>query len=354
MLSSLTKNTIIGLGLVFALIAISVPFQKRIDDIRGNFRAVEATLYLSSSTLRKLSLGYKEIVADIYWLRAIQYFGSKETSEQNPDLLYKYFDILTDLDPQFFNAYRFGGTFLAEPPPYGLGDLDKGIRLFDKGRQNNPNNFRLPVEEAFIYYLYVKDYERAAELFNEASEKPGLSGFRRASLKGMAASAHNYGGNRALSKKIWREIYESTTNEGRRAFALRNLAELNTRDMEDGLTEALREYIKRYNEEPKTLRELEHTGILDQIPREPLGGKFIIASKLRAVKSSTILDQQLKQNLGFLSSRIQRFKKVYGKYPKDIAELKDFIDEDAVRQFPPHPLGEEYAYNPETGVIGSH
>lgn len=353
MLSSLTKNTIIGLGLVFALIAISVPFQKRIDDIGGNFRAVEATLYVSSSTLRKLSLGYKEIVADIYWLRAIQYFGSKETSEQNPDLLYKYFDILTDLDPQFFNAYRFGGTFLAEPPPYGLGDLDKGIRLFDKGRQNNPDNFRLPVEEAFIYYLYVKDYERAAELFNEASEKPGLSGFRRASLKGMAASAHNYGGNRALSKKIWREIYESTTNEGRRAFALRNLAELNTMDMEDGLTEALREYIKRYNEEPKTLSDLEHTGILDQIPREPLGGEFIIASKLKAVKSSTLVAQQLKQNLGFLGSRIQRFKKIYERYPKDIAELKDFIDQDTVRQFPPHPLGEEYAYNPETGVIGS-
>ena len=212
MVNSIAKKPLIGLIFVFVLIVVSIPFQKRIDNIRGKFRSIEETLYLSSSTLKKISLGYKELVADIYWLRALQYFGGKKHENQSPDLLYKYFDILTDLDPKFVNAYRFGGTFLAEPTPYGLGDIEKGTQIFDKGRENNPDNFRIPLEEAFIYYLYAKDYERAAELFDEASEKPGLSGFRRASLKGMAASAHNYGGNRALSKKIWREIYETTTN----------------------------------------------------------------------------------------------------------------------------------------------
>jgi hypothetical protein len=354
MVNSIAKKPLRGLILVFALIAVSVPFQKGIDNIRGKFRSIEETLYLSSSTLKKISLGYKELVADIYWLRALQYFGGKKHENQDPDLLYKYFDILTDLDPKFVNAYRFGGTFLAEPPPYGLGDIGKGIKLFDKGRENNPDNFRIPLEEAFIYYLYDKDYERAAKLFDEASEKPGLSGFRRASIKGMAASAHNYGGNRELSKKIWREIYETATNEGRRNFAFRNVEELNTMDMEERLTQALREYIKRYNEEPKTLEALKDTGIIKQIPKEPLGGEFTIASKLKAVKSSTLVDQQLKYNLGFLASRIRKFRKVYDRYPTDVAELRDFIDQGGIREFPPHPLGEEYAYNPETGVIGSN
>jgi len=354
MLTSLAKRPVLGLTLVFILIFISVPFQKRIDDTRGNFRAIEETLYLSSSALKKISLGYKEIVADIYWLRAIQYFGGKKIKEQDPDLLYKYFDILTDLDPQFVNAYRFGGTFLAEPPPYGLGDIEKGTRLFDKGRENNPNSFRIPLEEAFVYYLYAKDYERAAELFDEASEKPGLSPFRRASIKGMAASAHTYGGNRELSKKIWREIYETTPNEGRRNFALRNLKELETMDMEDRLTEALRQYIKRYNEIPTSLNALRDAGIVKQIPREPLGGKFIIVSKIKAVKSSTLVDQQIRQNLGFLATRIQMFKKLYGRHPKDLNELREFIKEDTTKEFPPNPLGEEYVYNPETGVVGSN
>lgn len=339
MLASLTKRPVLGLTIVFFLIVLSVPFQKRIDGIRGSFRSIEETVYLSSSALKKISLGYREIVADTYWLRAIQYFGGRKYKEQNPDLLYRYFDILTDLDPRFVNAYRFGGTFLAEPKPYGLGDIERGIKLFDKGRENNPDSFRLPLEEAFIYYLYVKDYERAAELFKEASEKPGLSPLRRASIRGMAASAHNYGGNRELSRKIWREIYENTTNEGRRDFALRNLKELDTMDLEDLLTEALREYIRRYDEIPTNLNALKDAGIIGQIPEEPLGGKFIIVSKIKAVKSSTLVKQKMMQNLGFLASRIQVFKKIHGRYPRDLNELREFIEEDPTKEFPPNPLG---------------
>src|SRR3989304_3768755 len=291
MLSSIAKGPAKWLILVFALIAISVPFQKGIDNIRGKFRSIEETLYFSSSALKRLSLGYKELLADIYWLRALQYF-----------------DILTDLDPKFVNAYRFGGTFLAEPPPLGLGDIEKGTTLFDKGRRNNPDNFRLPLEEAFIYYLYVKDYDKAAELFNEASEKPSLTGLRRATLKGMAASAQSKGGNRKLSREIWRTIYETTTNEKRREFALKNLQELSTMDTEDRLTEALREYIGRYNEIPTSLVALRDAGLIKRIPKEPYGGEFIIVGKLKAVRSSTLVNQQLRYNLIFLTAKARRFR----------------------------------------------
>src|SRR3990172_8086053 len=112
MFTSLFKGPVKWLILVLALIAISVPFQKGIDNLRGRFRSIEETLYFTSSALKRLSLGYKELLADIYWMRALQYF-----------------DILTDLDPKFVNAYRFGGTFLSEPPPFGLGDIKKGTML---------------------------------------------------------------------------------------------------------------------------------------------------------------------------------------------------------------------------------
>ena len=355
MLSSIAKSPVKGLILVLTLVTMSIPFQKGIDSIRGEFRRIEEAVYFSSSALKKMSLGYSEILADIYWLRAIQYFGDSERKlkEKNPDILYKYFDILTDLDPKFVNAYRFGGTFLAEPPPFGLGEMEKGVRLFDKGRKNNPENFRLPLEEAFLFYLYERDYERAAELFKEASEKPGLSPFRRMSLKGMAASAHSKGGNRELSKQIWQIIYKTSPSEGRRNFALRNLEELSTMDMEDRLTKALKEYVGRYNTLPTGIEVLKDAGIIKQVPKEPLGGEFIIVGKLMAVRSSTLVDQELKLNLGFLTSRARRFKNSFGRYPNDLAELKEFIERSSPREFPSHPLGEEYAYNPETGVVQS-
>jgi hypothetical protein len=366
MFNSFPKSTGKGLIIVFALIVISVPFQERIDDIRGEFRSIEETLYLSSSNLKKLSLGYKEIIADIYWMRALQYFGSqsfagaveqaqanKLSAKPKSDLLYHYFDIITDLDPRFVNAYRYGGTFISEPSPIGLDDIEKGTMLFDKGRNNNPANFRLPLEEAFIYYLYAKDYQRAADLFKDASQKPGLTDFRRASLRGMAALAQSKGGNKKLSRQIWKIIYETTTDEGRKNFALRNLKEVDTMDIEERLTEALREYVSRYNETPKSLEVLKDASIIREVPKEPLGGKFVILGKLREVKSSTLLDEQIQTNLAYLNAKAHKFKTLFGIYPKDLVKLREFIEKEERGEYPPNPLGEEYVYNPEAGKVES-
>ena len=112
---------------IFLLIILSIPIQESIDSKRNKFRSIEETIYLNSSALKRISLGFDEFLADIYWFRALQYFGDFEgsLSSKSSDLLLNYFNIITDLDPKFINAYRFGGSFLAEPIPLGLGDLEK-------------------------------------------------------------------------------------------------------------------------------------------------------------------------------------------------------------------------------------
>ena len=349
------RTTILGLIVIAALVAISIPFQVRIDDIRGKFRSVEESLYLSSSSLKKISLGYTEILSDIYWMRAIQYFGSRKIEEQNPELLYHYFDIITDLDPRFVNAYRYGGTFLAEPPPFGLGQFHKGVSLLEKGRKNNPENARLPLEEAFLYYFYPKDYVKAAELFQEAAQKPGVAGSRKASVKGMAAAALAKGGHRDLSKEIWQIIYETSPSEGRRNFAYRNLQEIETMEMEDELTAALLEYGKNYGKLPGSVKELAAVGYVKGggIPTAPIGGDFVIAPDIDAVRNTELASRKLKEALAFLNAKAVRFSKMYGGYPHDLGELKAFVEQETTGKFPEHPMGEEYLYNPASGIVES-
>ncbi|MGI9535388.1 MAG: hypothetical protein ACR2NW_10605, partial [Thermodesulfobacteriota bacterium] len=141
MFSYLSKRNLLVLLIIGLFVLASLPFQIKIDKSRDKFRSIHSTLNLDSSTLEKVSLGYKELLADLYWLRMLQYFGSDEIqlSQKDAKLLFNYFDIITDLDPKFVNAYRFGGTFLAEPTPIGLGELELGTKLMDKGRENNPN-----------------------------------------------------------------------------------------------------------------------------------------------------------------------------------------------------------------------
>jgi len=352
MIGSIGRSSLlIGLFIVIVLMVVSVPIQREIDSIRGRFRSVEETLFFSSSALKRLSLGYKQIMADIYWLRALQYFGGKKLQEQKPEFLFHYFDIITDLDPRFVNAYRYGGTFLAENPPFGLGEYKLGMRLLDKGRMNNPNNSRLPLEQGFIEYLGYTNYQRASELFKEASEKPGLSELRAASFKGMAASALAKGGNRELSREIWKTIYETSPIETRRNFALLNLKEFETMDKEDILTEALRRYLNKYNKFPEGIEELKGAGIIKKVPEEPFGGEFVIIAKLKEIKSSTFLKQKLRLNPVYLTSKAQKFKILFGRYPRDLVELREYIEKKTTGEFPPHPLGEDYVYDPSNGIV---
>ncbi len=353
MLNKILNKPILILAIIALLITASIPFQKKIDNQRSKFRSIEETLYLSSSTLKKVSLGFDELLSDIYWFRVLQYFGDSEgrISDKDPKLLLNYFDIITDLDPKFVNAYRFGGTFLAEPEPFGLGDVEKGAILLDKGRKNNPNNFRLPLEEAFLLYLYSQNYKKASTLFEEASKRVS-SDFRKASFKGMAATARLKGGDRELSKKIWKDIYENTTNEGRKNFALQNLKELQTMDFEDRLTNLVQKFDSDFGRLPLNPQELVKKGYLKKVPKDHDDENFIIAPDIKAVKSIALAKRFLRENIGFLNSRSNRFKNEYGRYPSNMSELEEYISQTStLRDYPKHPLGEDYIYNSETGEV---
>lgn len=354
MIERIAGKPYLGLIVIAFLVVVSLPIQNRIDNIRGDFRLIEQTVFLTPSSLKKLSLGYEQLMADIYWLRAIQYFGSSKVDmmEKDPEVLYQYFDIITDLDPQFINAYRFGGTFLAEPPPIGLGYLQKGIKLYDKGRRNNPDNFRLPLEEAFLYYLYAKDYQRASELFREAADKPGLSDFRSASIRGMAATSLKRGGDIEVAKKIWEFIYNTSENEGRRRYALQNMRELGAKEKQKKLTDILNQYIKDTGVIPDSLQALKDAGYIEKIPVDYGGNKYVIAKKIPAVRSPTLAKKELEENIGFYSAKAARYKKNYGDYPESFSELREYIiNESTFIEFRPNPMGGGYRYDPETGKV---
>ncbi len=353
MINNFFKRISLPFFLIILLLILSVPIQKIVDSNRDKSNKLEKIMFFNSSILNKLSIGYSEIVADIYWFRALQYFGSDNESiyDKDPDLMYKYFDVLTDLDPKFINAYRYGGTFLGENQPDGLGEMDLAMKLMDKGRRNNPDNFRIPLEQGFLAYFIDKDFNKAAMLFEDASDTPGLSNFRSSSIKGMAAALRLKGGERELSRNIWEYIYTTSTNEGRKSFALDNINELNTMDFEGRLTAVADKYKNKYHKYPSSMEILVETGYLKKIPKDHGGDDFFITKELNAIKSKTLTKRILDENIRYLFARSRRYESSYGKYPENFLELKQFIVDYGNREYPEHPLGEEYIYDPVTGIV---
>src|SRR5215467_10906151 len=139
-MSSSKRITLTASLLLVACLGASVILLRAIDRTRPASTLEEVLFVPSPKALKQMSLGYDGLLADIYWTRTVQYFGSKHREgASNYKLLAPLLEITTALDPQLIVAYQFGGNFLAPMPPDGAGMPQKGVALVKEGIRNNPN-----------------------------------------------------------------------------------------------------------------------------------------------------------------------------------------------------------------------
>lgn len=206
----------------------------------------EDALYVQSGrAVQRLSVGYRMLVADLYWIRTIQYYGgvklrlNQDRPVQAPDapaptdyrLLYPLLDLTTSLDPDFKIAYRFGAIFLAEPYPSGAGRPDLAIALLEKGLAARPDKWEYMQDIGFVHYWWRHDFKAAASWFEKASQAPGGPWF----LRSLAATTLAEGGDRASSRELWTSIRESAEIDWLRNEADRRLMQLDAADFIDAL-----------------------------------------------------------------------------------------------------------------------
>src|SRR3974377_2183287 len=118
-------------------------------------------LYFGSpAAVKKIALGYDGLVADVYWMGTIQYYGRREEAARR-QVRYKnlgrLLDITTTLDPDLLDAYHAGSCFLAEADPVGAGQPYEAIKLLDKGISRHPQEWQLFFDRGFVHFWFTKD-----------------------------------------------------------------------------------------------------------------------------------------------------------------------------------------------------
>jgi len=266
-------TTVFALPVLFVCLAL---LQKNIDArTRSASNQQEELLLRSPSVMKKLSLGYDPLLADIYWTRAIQYYGARVGIPGSQfDLLWPLLDFTTTLDPRFLTAYRFGAIFLEEYPPVGAGRSDLAIELVKRGIAANPDEWHLNSDLGFLYYWRLQDYQKSAAAYLEGSKNPKAPPW----LKMMAARVASKGGSVETSRMIWSEIYQSTKDSNVRKAALENLRGLKAQDDEAHLDELAENYKSRFGHYPFSTRDLRDAGLLPGIPVDPDGLPYLIGS----------------------------------------------------------------------------
>jgi tetratricopeptide (TPR) repeat protein len=235
-------------------------------------------LYIpSGAVLERMALSFDSLLADVYWIRALQVYGGTRRSdgeEKNYDLLGPLLDITTTLDPEFNAAYRFGAIFLTEAFPNGPGRTDLAVALLKKGIERNPERWEYYMDIGFIYYWWVQDYEQAAEWFDRAADVPGASWW----LRSLAANTLAAGGSRESSRMLWRQLYDSADSDWIRTEATRRFTQLQALEDIDQLIAAARRFYELESRPPASWQELVDARMLSGIPLDPTARPYVIDS----------------------------------------------------------------------------
>src|SRR5512146_554046 len=225
-MTSRNRITAVFAAVLMLCIAGAAGVSHRLDRLRGD--SLQEVLWVpSAKVLKRLSLGYDGLLADIYWTRVVQYFGGKHyTRAMQYKLLAPLLDITTELDPHLLVAYQFGSVFLAQAPPEGAGEPDKAVALVERGIRRNPEDWKLYYNLGFIHYSERRDAAAAAQSFERGSQVPGAP----PALKVLAAAMEQGAGNTKVARFLWEKIYESTEDKMIRANAVKRLRALQVDD----------------------------------------------------------------------------------------------------------------------------
>ena len=234
----------------------------------------ESLLYVRSpEAMKRLALSYDSLLADLYWIRTVQHYGSTRLStdpNKRYELLYPLLDLTTSLDPRFNIAYYYGSTFLAETPPGGPGRPDLAIALLERGLQVQPDKWEFAQWIGFVHYWWRQDYGEAATWFARAAKFPNAPIW----MPSLAASTLAEGGSRQASRLLWAEIARAAEDEWFRNDARRQLQRLDAMDQLDQLNAVVKLFQERQGSTPADWSALRAAGYLKGTPVDPVGTPY--------------------------------------------------------------------------------
>ncbi|OQY29707.1 MAG: hypothetical protein B6244_02660 [Candidatus Cloacimonetes bacterium 4572_55] len=334
------RKPIFMITMLIILIFLTTIFNDALYEERERVRIdMEMAYFPNGVFLKQAVMGYDMVAADVVWLKAIQYYGGHKLGDKLFIWLDHIFGIITDLDPQFINAYVFGSLVISEDAR----KPELAIKLLKKGIAHNPDSWRLYFEAGFIYYLILKEYDLSIQYFTLASERPDVPPEVSKMCRRWAAFSAKKSSDFSTSLELWQEIYQSATDDYTRDIAERSISFLLIDINMSYLTGHVRRFYEMRGRYPKTVSELS----LAQPITDPLQGFYLINPETGEVFSSIKQNENIRQIVGKITRLAHEFRKDRKIFPKSVSEMKE-------EGILPHnleiPYGTSFVYNSETGT----
>ncbi len=202
----MSRRGVLSVALVLGAMAAVVPLSLTLEARAPHSEdwAGARPVLPRAAILRPILLGFHPLVADLYWVRTIQYFGAHIQTDGEYPHLYALVDLVTSLDRHFVEAYQLGGLFL------DIGKLfPEAIAIYEKGIAANPDRWELPHDLGRLYFLDLKDDAQALRWWEVTDRLPGRPHYIPRFLARLYAKT----GSLETAFELWKAMYEGSDNE---------------------------------------------------------------------------------------------------------------------------------------------
>ncbi len=207
------------------------------------------------------SLGFDTVLADYYWLQALQLVGGERgDTAQHSAMIGEMVELITTLDPWGGGPYRFAAVWMIDSKQ----SVRTANRLLERSIAHIPTDWRSRYYLGFNYFFYLEENGKAADAFEAAL---GLEGVPRY-LGALAARLRMNEGGLEMAADFLAEFARTTSDEFTRVEYLKALDEVETERRARELDAAREEYWRRHGEDIRDVQDLLRgpAPILTQLP----------------------------------------------------------------------------------------
>lgn len=268
------KRTAVVLLAVVVLLAATVGAERALQKVEREDPLGREVLFLPSATmLRFASLGNAGLVADAVYLWSIQYY-----SQYHPRERYLYlepvFDLVTDLDPLYHDAYRVGALIMQLPTTDEQAHKGAVIRLFEKALRNMPLNYEIAEAAGWDLFIRYGDRVEGIRFLNAAVVMPDAPHRIRRFLTRWSEDEEGWSFAAALS--YWLEVRDQAETEYDRRVCDKQIYRLIALRDKELLNPVLSQWKLRSGRCPESWQEVVDSGFLRSTPMDHFGRPYRI------------------------------------------------------------------------------
>ena len=222
--------------MAIALVALGTArLAKAIDEADAPPDAIEEPYAPTPEAAPIVTLGYREVAADIFWIRFLGYFGGRSTARGIEAIV----DAIVALDPHYERIYEYGARAITiadegvdqEAYLHAIAILERGIEQF-------PDDYKMPELAGQIYTQDLKTddpaqrrawQEKGVLLIESAIRKPGAPAYEAT----WAATMRTKLGEKQEAIKNLREMILLTSDVEARKKMIDRLAKIADADSDE-------------------------------------------------------------------------------------------------------------------------